>query len=112
MTLVWQEPPTSRNRLLDGYTDDARQLRTRPGKWAKVTNPDGKVNLAKAVKEGEGPFAPKGDFEARRYDTDSGTEYYVRYVERKPASDEMRSAMSPPAKPTDAPFQAPDADTW
>lgn len=67
MSLTWQDPPAKVHSLV-AWADDAATLRTRPRKWAFLTERStrhGATSLASAINTGQlKAFRPAGDFEA------------------------------------------------
>lgn len=82
----WEDPPAHGNlKGVDGgaYGPIAMALRARPGDWAVILEgiTAGTAGpLVGRIRNGYGPFAPKGDFEAMSRIKDGQRNVYARYV--------------------------------
>lgn len=89
--LVWEDPPEpgSGKAASNKYAPIAAELRTQPGKWARVGvyNAVSKAStITNAVRTGAAGFSPKGAFQATSRTIKGGMQgqkvihLYVRYV--------------------------------
>lgn len=79
--LHWEEPPARRQVRENHHHVIARQLKRRPGRWARLDVEMGSTGLAAQIKKGIiEAYRPAGSFEAVSRPVDRVTTVYARYV--------------------------------
>lgn len=76
--MVWADPPNTRRTK---WAAVATELKSHPGKWAKVKAHTKDGSLSTRIKRGQSAFTPAGAFESRNVSLSDGyTDVYARYV--------------------------------
>jgi hypothetical protein len=82
--IVWEEPPGVSRRGQEEWPAIARELRQRPGQWARVkdgVSASNAAHVASRIRNGFfQPFRPAGTFEAVTRRTGDTKAVYARYV--------------------------------